>query len=230
MRPGTADGGPIVLNGVTYAKGLGVHAMSEVVYAIPSGCSQFFAAVGVDDEVGANGRVQFQVWADSSLLFQSAALTGNSATVSVAVTLAGQSQLRLVVTDGGDGVTSDHADWGAARFLCGAVNNPPTPTITSPAAGTLFRVGDVISFSGSATDTENGTLPPASLEWTVTLYHCPGIDCHVHPFLHDRRAQAAASPHRTMATTATSRSHCGQPTAVVRPGRRRESSTLRRRK
>jgi hypothetical protein len=56
---GTADGGAIVLNGVTYTKGLGVHAMSELVYAIPSGCSQFFAAVGVDDEVGAQGRVQF---------------------------------------------------------------------------------------------------------------------------------------------------------------------------
>ena len=32
---GTADGGAIVLNGVTYAKGLGVHAMSEIVYTIP---------------------------------------------------------------------------------------------------------------------------------------------------------------------------------------------------
>jgi glucose/arabinose dehydrogenase len=180
---GTADGGPLTLNGTTYAKGLGVHSLSEIVYAIPSGCSQFFAAVGVDDEVGPNGRVVFQVWADSSLLFQSAALTGDSATVSVAVTLAGQNQLRLVVTDGGDGTSSDHADWAAARFLCGAVNNPPTPSIATPAAGTLFRVGDVVSFSGSATDVENGALPASSLEWFVTLYHCPGVDCHTHPFM-----------------------------------------------
>jgi hypothetical protein len=111
-------------------------------------------------------------------------LTGNSATVAVAVGLAGQNQLRLVVTDGGDGNAFDHADWGSARFLCGTVNNPPTPTITSPTAGTLFRVGDVISFSGSATDTESGTLPPGSLEWIVTLQHCPGADCHTHPFTH----------------------------------------------
>jgi hypothetical protein len=48
----------------------------------------------------------------------------------------------------------------------------------------LFQVGDVINYSGSATDTENGTLPPSSLEWTITLYHCPGGDCHVHPFQH----------------------------------------------
>jgi chitodextrinase len=188
---GTADGGALVLNGVTYAKGLGVHAGSEIVYAIPTGCSQFFTAIGLDDEVGAQGRVQFQVWADSSLLFQSAALTGNSATVSVAVTLAGQSQLRLVVTDGGDGISYDHADWGSARFLCGAVNTPPTPTIATPTTGTLFRVGDTISFSGSATDPENGTLPPGSLEWFVTLYHCPGTDCHTHPFLHTTGASGS---------------------------------------
>jgi glucose/arabinose dehydrogenase len=188
---GTADGGAIALNGVTYAKGLGAHAASEIVYTIPSGCSQFFAAVGVDDEVGANGSVQFQVWADSTLLFQSATLTGNSTTVSVAVALAGQNQLRLVVTDGGDGIAYDHADWGSARFLCGTVNNPPTPTITTPAAGTLFRVGDVINFSGSATDTESGTLPPGSLEWIVTLYHCPGTNCHTHPFLHTTGASGS---------------------------------------
>jgi hypothetical protein len=169
---------------VAYQKGLGVHSLSEVVYAIPSGCAQFFAAIGLDDEVSAQGRVQFQVWADSNLLFQSAALTGNSATVAVAVTLAGQSQLRLVVTDGGDGPAYDHADWAGARFLCGAVNNLPTPVIASPAAGTVFSVGDVITYSGSATDSEDGALPSSNLEWTVTLYHCPGSDCHVHPFLH----------------------------------------------
>ncbi len=180
---GTADGRAIILNGVTYQKGLGSHSMSEIVYSIPSGCAQFFAAVGVDDEVGSQGRVQFQVWADSDLLFQSAALTGDSASISIAVTLAGQNQLRLVVTDGGDGPAFDHADWAGARFLCGAINNLPTPVIATPVAGTLFRVGDVINYSGSATDIEDGGLPSANLEWTVTLYHCPG-NCHVHPLLH----------------------------------------------
>jgi hypothetical protein len=37
----------------------------------------------------------------------------------------------------------------------------------------------VIDFSGSATDTEDGTLPASALSWTLTLYHCPS-NCHTH--------------------------------------------------
>jgi hypothetical protein len=40
--------------------------------------------------------------------------------VNVAVPLSGQSTLRLVVTDGGDNVYFDHADWAGARFVCGS--------------------------------------------------------------------------------------------------------------
>ena len=36
-------------------------------------------------------------------------------------------------------------------------NTPPTATITAPAAGTTWKVGDVINFSGSATDQQDGT-------------------------------------------------------------------------
>jgi hypothetical protein len=115
---GAGDGGAIRLNGATYLKGLGAHANSEVIYNIPAGCSQFLATIGIDDEVGALGQVQFQVWADSTLLFTSTLLTGTSASAPVAVTLAGQSQLRLVVLDGGNGLAFDHADWAGARFRC----------------------------------------------------------------------------------------------------------------
>ncbi len=44
-------------------------------------------------------------------------------------------------------------------------NNPPTVNITSPTNGANFSEGSTISFSGSATDTEDGNLT-ASLTWT----------------------------------------------------------------
>jgi len=116
---GATDGNPITLNGVVYAKGLGVHALSDVRYTIPAGCSQFVADVGVDDEVGANGSVVFQVWGDTTLRLQSGTLLGSSATVNMTVSLSGASELRLVVTDAGTGVGFDHADWAGARFVCG---------------------------------------------------------------------------------------------------------------
>jgi glucose/arabinose dehydrogenase len=46
---------------------------------------------------------------------------------------------------------------------------PPTASIASPAPNTYFRAGDVISFAGSATDPQDGTLPPSALTWTILL-------------------------------------------------------------
>jgi PKD repeat protein len=59
-------------------------------------------------------------------------------------------------------------------------NTPPTATILGPdPAVTIWRVGDAIGFSGSATDPEQGALPASALSWTLILQHCPS-DCHPH--------------------------------------------------
>jgi PKD repeat protein len=59
-------------------------------------------------------------------------------------------------------------------------NTAPTASIDTPAAGTTWKVGDVISFSGSATDAQQGTLPASALTWELTQQHCPS-NCHSHP-------------------------------------------------
>ncbi|MCI0545162.1 MAG: PKD domain-containing protein, partial [Actinobacteria bacterium] len=63
-----------------------------------------------------------------------------------------------------------------------ASNNPPSPTINTPSAGTLWSVGQTINFSGGATDPEEGTLPASRLTWDIILHHCEddGL-CHEHP-------------------------------------------------
>ncbi|HEX2831647.1 MAG TPA: PQQ-dependent sugar dehydrogenase [Thermoanaerobaculia bacterium] len=58
-------------------------------------------------------------------------------------------------------------------------NTPPAPSITAPAAGTLFSVGQSLTLTGNATDPEDGTLPASSLSWTILQHH----DAHTHPFL-----------------------------------------------
>ena len=61
-------------------------------------------------------------------------------------------------------------------------DTPPLPTIVKPSPQLTWRVGDTISFSGSASDTEDGPLPPAALSWKFETIHCPTVDtCHVHP-------------------------------------------------
>ena len=59
-------------------------------------------------------------------------------------------------------------------------NTPPTATINAPSGSLMWRVGDVIAFSGSGTDPQDGTLPASALSWSLILNHCPS-NCHSHP-------------------------------------------------
>lgn len=69
-----------------------------------------------------------------------------------------------------------------ATVTVNAGNTAPRATITTPTAATTWKVGDVIGYSGGATDAEDGPLPAARLSWAVTLRHCPtGEGCHSHP-------------------------------------------------
>jgi beta-galactosidase GanA len=113
------DGHPITLNGVVYANGLGVHPAGDVGFYLGGRCTALTAVAGVDDEVGGNGSVRFQVLVDGVAVWSSGVLTGAAAGVPVAVDVTGAQQLDLVVDDGGDGNGLDHADWADARVACG---------------------------------------------------------------------------------------------------------------
>ena len=108
---------PLRMNGVTYKKGIGTHAASDIRYDLQGRCSRFQATVGVDDYVS-RGTIRFQVWADGRTLYDSGIMTGVYPGVPVSVDVSGRDELRLVVTDGGDGIGSDHADWAEARVTC----------------------------------------------------------------------------------------------------------------
>ncbi|HEX6706591.1 MAG TPA: PQQ-dependent sugar dehydrogenase [Albitalea sp.] len=66
---------------------------------------------------------------------------------------------------------------GCGGGSSGTGNQPPVPTIASPAEGTTFQAGDRIAFSGSATDAEDGNIPASGLTWWADLHH----DTHTHP-------------------------------------------------
>jgi glucose/arabinose dehydrogenase/PKD repeat protein len=61
----------------------------------------------------------------------------------------------------------------------GTPNAPPTATIDSPTAATTWEVGEVVSFSGHATDPEDGPLPASAMTWALIMQHCPS-NCHTH--------------------------------------------------
>jgi autotransporter-associated beta strand protein len=127
------DGKPITLNGVVYDKGLGVHANSEVVYALGGQFGRFQAAVGVDDENAPDGTVVFRVLVDGVERFSSGRMTNASATQLVNVDVAGAEELRLIVETAGDGNGSDHADWADARLVAAST---PLVDVNFQLAGT----------------------------------------------------------------------------------------------
>ncbi len=114
---GASDGHTLSLEGRTYAKGIGCHAESAVTLLLPPSTYRSFAAdVGVDDEVGDSGSVEFKVYFDGQLRFQSGLLLGTSASRSVDLDVRGVRELRLVVTNADGDATADHADWAGGAF------------------------------------------------------------------------------------------------------------------
>jgi glucose/arabinose dehydrogenase len=84
-----------------------------------------------------------------------------------------QSAIRVSITNAfGTALSS----WATLRVTN---NRPPVPTIAQPTGTSPFSAGDVIAYSGSATDPEDGALASSKLTWTIVFHH----DTHTHPFL-----------------------------------------------
>jgi alpha-galactosidase len=116
-RP-AGDGHPITIEGTVYAKGIGVHAPSSIAYFTGGRCTAVTAMVGMDDEEGAVGSATFQIWADGRQIADSGVLTNAMAAAPLTADVTGAQVVTLTVTDGGDGTTSDHADWADAQITC----------------------------------------------------------------------------------------------------------------
>lgn len=113
----SVEGNTLKLNNKTYTKGLGTHANSEIVYKLNGQYTSFAALVRVDNEVGTVGSVEFQVVVDNQVVFSSGKMHNTTEAKEVNVNLTGKNELKLIVTDGGDGINSDHADWVNARLI-----------------------------------------------------------------------------------------------------------------
>jgi glucose/arabinose dehydrogenase len=67
----------------------------------------------------------------------------------------------------------------ADAVLTVSANQAPTATIVQPATGTTYAGGTVITYSGTGSDPENGSLPASAFTWQVDFHH----DTHTHPFI-----------------------------------------------
>jgi len=120
----STNGNSLNIGGVWFGHGLGVHAYSEQRYSLSGNCTSFTATVGVDGEIPYNvGNVDFQVWGDGKLLYNSGFVQGGWAGVPVQANVSGVQTLSLVVTNGtwmapSNTTYDDHSDWGDPILNC----------------------------------------------------------------------------------------------------------------
>lgn len=214
---GAGDGLPLTINGVVYAKGLGIHAFSDLRFTVPAGCTQFRAVVGIDDEVSnPAASVVFEVWNDSTArLYQSPAeKTAADAGTPIAVNITGVATLRLVAIQGASDAF-DHGDWANAVLVCDGgdftaplisnVDDTPSgnsATITwdtNEIANSRVEYGLTASY-GSMTGLDSLLVSAHSAQVSGLT---PGTEYHYRVLSRDAEGNLATGTDQTFTTTAS---------------------------
>ncbi|MHB8524217.1 MAG: NPCBM/NEW2 domain-containing protein [Limisphaerales bacterium] len=131
-------GKPMQIGDRRFATGLGTHANSELVYDLEQSFERFEAWVGVDAAMMQHpeASVVFKVVADGREVFNSGVMRVDSPARRVSLAVKDVSELKLVVTDAGDGINADHADWAEAMLL----EKPKAPAPLSPPRPARFHI------------------------------------------------------------------------------------------
>ena len=136
--------------------------------SVPVGSSASFT-------VGASGTAPLAYqWQRNSVNISGA--TSSTYTIPATTASDNGAQFRAIVTNSFGTATSNQAT------LTVVSNTAPIGTITSPANGTLYSAGQTITYSGSGTDAQDGTLPASAFTWQVDFHH-NDTPAHVHPFI-----------------------------------------------
>jgi len=127
------DGNHLSLANRRYAQGIGTHASSDIQYQLPEGASEFSFSVGLDDEVG-TADVQFSVWGDDKLLWESEPYLGHERDLSThTIDVRGVQKLNLKIAPLKEDKW-DHADWVNTVITFTTENAPATQDEALPAA------------------------------------------------------------------------------------------------
>lgn len=115
-----------------YERGIGAHSNSTIIYDLSDKNADFFTAfVGVDRQMyGTVGSVTFQVFVDGEKQFDSGLMQSRDPQQYIEVSITGAKELKLVVTDGGNGNGSDHASWGDTKLHFANAERVFTQTLT----------------------------------------------------------------------------------------------------
>ena len=134
----SVDGHPLTVAGKAYDRGVGTHAVSKFLLVTNGNAISFDGMAGVDDETSQPGTVEFMILGDRKVLWRSGLMKKGDPAKPVSVGLKGFKKVAMLVTDGGDNINYDHADWIDARITyrksppAVSMHSTPEPQILTP--------------------------------------------------------------------------------------------------
>lgn len=150
-KDASIDGNPLTLfdgeKNVVFAKGIGTHGRSEIVYSLDGlNAEAFDAVIGVDRETGNKpdeANMAFEIFADGVSVYQSGEMNYASTMKKIHLPLEGVSELKLVV-DGVRNTWSCHGDWADARITIPESETVRTVSVSSaiPEGGNAALLGE----------------------------------------------------------------------------------------
>ena len=117
VQPASRTAAKLRIKDQQYQHGLGHHANGEITVALEGLYQTFECEVGLQWQGGhTQGSVVFQAYVDDKKVFDSGVMRENDAARKLRLPVENADVLRLVVTDAGDGIACDCADWAEARL------------------------------------------------------------------------------------------------------------------
>jgi alpha-galactosidase len=112
------DGGPLLVGGVEYARGVGARAPSRLLVHLGGRCTSFTAVGALEDGAGAGASVRFVVAGDGQVLHTSDVVHAGGSPRPMSVDVTGRRVLELRLDHTGDDVEADLAVWADAKVVC----------------------------------------------------------------------------------------------------------------
>ncbi len=113
----SCDNNKLYIDGERFKRGVGTHAVSKIMINVHGTGERIKGAVGVDDESGEKATVEFYILGDKKILWESNRMMKGYEAKQFDVDISGIKKLALYVSDAGDGIYYDHADWVNVRIL-----------------------------------------------------------------------------------------------------------------
>jgi hypothetical protein len=119
VKDGCVENHELHVGGNVFAKGLGMHGQSRLVYDLSGKYQRFEALVGLDEKSSQQGTARIQVLIDGKPcnLGGIAELKAFDEPLSINIDISGAKQLTLVVNFGKRGSVQSHVDWADARLI-----------------------------------------------------------------------------------------------------------------